>query len=85
MGAPKAIVTGSCGLIGSEVAIFLARQGLEITGIDDNHRAIFFGPEGDTSWSLTASGARSPVIGTRNSISATGIGYWHSWTRCGRI
>ncbi len=53
MRAPKAIVTGSCGLIGSEVSIFLSRKGLEITGIDDNHRAVFFGPEGDTSWSLS--------------------------------
>jgi CDP-paratose 2-epimerase len=53
MGVTKAIITGSCGLIGSEIAIFLSRQGLEITGIDDNHRAVFFGPEGDTSWSLS--------------------------------
>jgi CDP-paratose 2-epimerase len=48
----KIIVTGSCGLIGSEVAIFFSRKGFEVTGIDSNHRAIFFGPEGDTSWSL---------------------------------
>jgi CDP-paratose 2-epimerase len=48
----KAIVTGSCGLIGSEVTIFLSRKGFEVTGIDSNHRAVFFGPEGDTSWSL---------------------------------
>src|SRR6202049_1392737 len=48
----KAIVTGSCGLIGSEVTIFLSRTGFDVTGIDSNHRAVFFGPEGDTSWSL---------------------------------
>ncbi len=47
-----ALVTGSCGLIGSEVSLFFARQGLSIHGIDDNHRAIFFGREGDTSWVL---------------------------------
>src|SRR5688572_22814516 len=52
MATRKALVTGSCGLIGSEVAIFFARQGFAITGIDDNHRAVFFGPDGDTSWSL---------------------------------
>ena len=46
----KILVTGSCGLIGSEVTRFFARQGCRVTGIDDNHRAIFFGPEGDTSW-----------------------------------
>src|SRR5580658_6911938 len=49
---PKVVVTGSCGLIGSEVSRFLARQGFQIYGIDDNHRAVFFGPEGDTSWVL---------------------------------
>ncbi|MBV9769913.1 MAG: NAD-dependent epimerase/dehydratase family protein [Bryobacterales bacterium] len=49
---PKIIVTGSCGLIGSEVCRFFAREGFEIHGIDDNHRAVFFGPEGDTSWVL---------------------------------
>jgi CDP-paratose 2-epimerase len=52
MPSRKALVTGSCGLIGSEIAIFLARKGFEVTGIDSNHRAVFFGPEGDTSWSL---------------------------------
>jgi CDP-paratose 2-epimerase len=49
---PKVVVTGSCGLIGSEVSRFFARQGFQIYGIDDNHRAVFFGPEGDTSWVL---------------------------------
>ena len=48
----KAIVTGACGLIGSEVAVFLATKGFAVTGVDSNHRAVFFGPEGDTSWSL---------------------------------
>ena len=47
-----ALVTGSCGLIGSEVTRAFARLGFSITGIDSNHRAIFFGPEGDTSWVL---------------------------------
>jgi CDP-paratose 2-epimerase len=53
MGNPKTVlVTGSCGLIGSEVTRFFARMGFSLTGIDDNHRALFFGPEGDTSWVL---------------------------------
>lgn len=46
------LVTGSCGLIGSEVSVFFAREGFSVTGVDDNHRAVFFGPEGDTSWVL---------------------------------
>jgi CDP-paratose 2-epimerase len=47
-----ALVTGSCGLIGSQVAIFFASEGYTVWGIDSNHRAEFFGPEGDTSWML---------------------------------
>jgi CDP-paratose 2-epimerase len=39
-------------LIGSEVSIFFARQAFDVVGIDDNHRAVFFGPEGDTAWVL---------------------------------
>jgi CDP-paratose 2-epimerase len=45
-------VTGSCGLIGSEISLHLARHGYTIFGVDNNERAVFFGPEGDTSWSL---------------------------------
>ena len=52
MSAYSVLVTGSCGLIGSEVSLFFARHGFRVTGIDSNHRALFFGPEGDTSWVL---------------------------------
>ena len=48
----NALVTGSCGLIGSEVSLHFSRHGLRIFGVDNNERAVFFGPEGDTSWSL---------------------------------
>src|ERR1700757_3786973 len=46
------LVTGSCGLIGSEVCVHFSRVGYSVVGIDNNERAVFFGPEGDTSWSL---------------------------------
>ncbi len=46
----KLLVTGSSGLIGSEVVAFFAREGNEIHGIENNLRAEFFGPPGDTSW-----------------------------------
>jgi len=52
------LVTGSSGLIGSEVATFFHNQGLMVHGVDNNQRAVFFGPQGDTTWSrqrLTAS------------------------------
>ncbi len=52
MAAKLAFVTGSCGLIGSEVCIYLHRQGYRIAGLDNNQRAVFFGADGDTSWSL---------------------------------
>src|SRR5438093_995182 len=50
MPSPIALITGSCGLIGSEVCVYFHRFGFRIAGIDNNLRAVFFGPEGDTSW-----------------------------------
>ena len=44
------IVTGSSGLIGSEVVGFFHNLGFNVHGIDNNQRAIFFGPQGDTIW-----------------------------------
>ena len=45
-----AIVTGSSGLIGSETAKFLDRQGLEVVGIDNDMRRYFFGEDASTDW-----------------------------------
>ena len=45
----KLIVTGSMGLIGSEVAEYFLDKGWEVHGIDNNQRAIFFGLQGDNS------------------------------------
>jgi CDP-paratose 2-epimerase len=48
---PKTLlVTGSSGLIGSEVCAFFARHGWQVHGVDNNQRAAFFGPQGDTRW-----------------------------------
>lgn len=46
----KLLVTGSSGLIGSEVCVYFASQGWAVHGIDNNQRAVFFGPQGDTRW-----------------------------------
>lgn len=47
----KLLVTGSSGLIGSEVCRYFSREfGYEIHGLDNNQRAVFFGPQGDTRW-----------------------------------
>jgi CDP-paratose 2-epimerase len=44
------LVTGSSGLIGSEVCIYFAGLDYKVHGIDNNQRAAFFGPQGDTRW-----------------------------------
>lgn len=46
----KLLVTGSSGLIGSEVCIHFGNLGWQVHGVDNNQRAIFFGPSGDTRW-----------------------------------
>ena len=46
----KLLVTGSSGLIGSEVVAFFSELGWKVYGIDNNMRADFFGPQGDTRW-----------------------------------
>lgn len=45
-----AVITGSSGLIGSETATFFHEQGLDIVGIDNDMRAVFFGPEASVAW-----------------------------------
>lgn len=47
---PKTLVTGSNGLIGSEVVSYFASQDHYVHGMDNNMRADFFGPDGDTRW-----------------------------------
>jgi len=45
------LVTGSSGLIGSEVSSYFTKElGYTVHGIDNNQRAIFFGAQGDTRW-----------------------------------
>ncbi|MCB0474013.1 MAG: NAD-dependent epimerase/dehydratase family protein, partial [Flavobacteriaceae bacterium] len=46
----KLIVTGSSGLIGSEIVRYFCELGYKVYGIDNNMRADFFGPQGDTRW-----------------------------------
>jgi CDP-paratose 2-epimerase len=46
----RLLVTGSSGLIGSEVVSLFAAEGVDVYGIDNNMRADFFGPAGDTRW-----------------------------------
>ena len=45
-----ALITGSCGLIGSESVKFFTKKGFDIVGIDNNLRELFFGKDGSTLW-----------------------------------
>ena len=42
------LITGSCGLVGSESVNFFHKKGFEIIGIDNNLRQKFFGKDGST-------------------------------------
>src|SRR5688500_17520670 len=44
------LVTGSNGLIGSEMVKHFVSLGWQVHGLDNNMRADFFGPQGDTRW-----------------------------------
>lgn len=44
------LVTGSCGLIGSESAAHYASRGFDVVGIDNDMRRTFFGDNASTAW-----------------------------------
>ena len=44
------LITGSCGLVGSESVKFFASKGFDVVGVDNNFRLKFFGKDGDTRW-----------------------------------
>jgi len=45
-----AVITGSAGLIGSEAARHFSQKGMDVAGIDNDMRSVFFGSEASTSW-----------------------------------
>jgi CDP-paratose 2-epimerase len=44
----RAIVTGSGGLVGSETVSYLVEAGFDVTGVENDMRSYFFGPEAST-------------------------------------
>jgi CDP-paratose 2-epimerase len=48
----RMLVTGAGGLIGSEVVSYFSDRAESIIGVDNNMRADFFGPDGDTRWNV---------------------------------
>ncbi len=47
-----AIITGSAGLIGSEATLHFGQSGLDVIGIDNDMRQVFFGAEASTAWNV---------------------------------
>ena len=47
-----AIVTGSGGLVGSETVRLFLDRGLDVAGIDNDLRGVFFGQEASTQWQI---------------------------------
>jgi CDP-paratose 2-epimerase len=45
-----AIITGAAGLVGSEAALHFGQLGLDVVGVDNNMRQVFFGSDGSTAW-----------------------------------
>ena len=45
-----AVITGSAGLIGSEATRHFAAKQMDVVGIDNDMRSVFFGNEASTSW-----------------------------------
>ena len=70
-GPRRILVTGSSGLIGSEVASHFDREGWEVHGVDNNQRAVFSAPPATPAG--TSSGWRPTWSGssTMSSTSAT--------------
>ncbi len=46
----KILITGSCGLVGSELVKFFLKKNFVVLGIDNNLRKYFFGKDGSTKW-----------------------------------
>jgi CDP-paratose 2-epimerase len=57
---PTLLVTGSSGLIGSEVVEYFSADGWKVHGVDNNMRADFFGAPGDTTWNRDRLLAKHP-------------------------
>ena len=45
----RILITGSCGLIGSEASNYYLCRGNPVLGIDNNLRSYFFGPKATTA------------------------------------
>ena len=60
-----AIVTGSAGLIGAEAVRFFTEKGMDVVGIDNDMRRVFFGDEAQHRMEPAAARDRNPVLSPR--------------------
>ena len=67
----RVLITGSSGLIGSEAVRYFDRREARVFGVDNNMRADFFGPGGDTTWNLRHLQETCRTSSTAGWISAT--------------
>jgi CDP-paratose 2-epimerase len=59
------LVTGSSGLIGSEVCTYFTHElGYAVHGVDNNRRSVFFGPQGDMCFSPRVHQAHKRSLGS---------------------
>jgi CDP-paratose 2-epimerase len=75
------LVTGSSGLIGSEVVSFFAERGWSVHGADNNMRADFFGTGGDTRWNQRRLVERHADF-THNELDLRGGRASRNWSGC---
>jgi CDP-paratose 2-epimerase len=47
-----ALITGAAGLIGSEAALYFGQAGMDVVGVDNDMRRVFFGEEASTAWNV---------------------------------
>jgi CDP-paratose 2-epimerase len=47
------LVTGSCGLVGSESVSYFSQLGYDVVGVDNDMRRVFFGDAASTAWVRT--------------------------------
>ena len=55
------LITGAAGLIGSEAVEHFGALGLDVVGIDNDMRRVFFGAEASTAWNVAT--ARPATLG----------------------
>jgi nucleoside-diphosphate-sugar epimerase len=69
--ARKILVTGSNGLIGSEVCVFFSKRDFQVYGLDNNQRAVFSVLREIRDGTNAVSSKLFLIIPTTNSISGS--------------